>query len=137
MSDYGVLFAISCWFIWKAQNNEVFADKVILDLTLINQTYSLYKITSKIFSKQKKEPQQRLIRCAWWDTKFACVMIDELVYEGMFSLIVFCFYFHWKQKMMIKICLIRFLKIFSVKMKIIKFHFQYFQLKTGTSFWVK
>jgi len=69
-------------------------------------------------------------------------LFQILADKGVFGLPVFCFHFYWKQKMMMKMCIVGFLKIFSVKMKIdnnqkkktIKFRFQ---LKTWTSFWVK
>ena len=45
-------------------------------------------------------------------------------------MVVFCFHFHWKQKTVMKICLVGFLKT-------INFRFQCFQLRTEITFRVK
>lgn len=41
---FGILFPISYWFIWKARNSEVFSDKVILHVTLLNPIYNLFDL---------------------------------------------------------------------------------------------
>lgn len=46
-ADYGAIFAVRCWQIWKACNVEIFQDKVLSDWSIIHQVQNLHDLISQ------------------------------------------------------------------------------------------
>ncbi|KAL5171611.1 putative ribonuclease H protein [Glycine soja] len=59
--DKGILFSITCWFIWRSRNEEIFNDKVQPVWHIANQIHTLNDIIYKDVTQSLQQPSPMLV----------------------------------------------------------------------------
>lgn len=62
MESQGKLFAVACWWIWKAGNEEIFQVTVIQNFGIVSRINNLHHTILRVFDSNQKMPHETQLR---------------------------------------------------------------------------